>query len=65
MRYRRAGVLAALGAALLFGVGTPLAKLLLGHASPLPLASALAWCAGIGVVSIALSATLFRRRTAS
>src|SRR6266581_3793279 len=29
--------------------------LLLGHASPLPLASALAWCAGIGVVSIALS----------
>jgi len=39
--------------------------LLLGHASPLPLASALAWCAGIAVVSIALSATLFRRRTAS
>jgi ABC-2 type transport system permease protein len=39
--------------------------LLLGHASPLPLASALAWCAGIGVVSIALSAILFRRRTAA
>ena len=35
------------------------------HASPLPLASALAWCAGIGVVSIALSAILFRRRTAA
>ena len=26
---------------------------------------ALAWCAGIGVVSIALSAIIFRRRTAS
>ena len=39
--------------------------LLLGHATPLPLASALAWCAGIGVVSIALSAVIFRRRTAS
>jgi ABC-2 type transport system permease protein len=39
--------------------------LLLGHASPLPLASALAWCAGIAVVSIALSAILFRRRTAA
>jgi ABC-2 type transport system permease protein len=35
------------------------------HASPLPLASALAWCAGITVVSIALSAILFRRRTAA
>jgi ABC-2 type transport system permease protein len=39
--------------------------LLLGHASPLPLVSALAWCAGIAVVSIALSAILFRRRTAA
>jgi ABC-2 type transport system permease protein len=34
-----------------------------GHASPLPLASALAWCAGIMVISVALSAILFRRRT--
>src|SRR5215813_10090842 len=39
--------------------------LLLGHTTPLPLASALAWCAGIGVVSVALSAILFRRRTAA
>ena len=31
----------------------------------LPLASALAWCTGIAVVSIALSAILFRRRTAA
>jgi ABC-2 type transport system permease protein len=37
--------------------------LLLG--GPAPVGSALAWCAGIGVVSIALSASLFRRRTAS
>ena len=39
--------------------------LLLGHASLLPLASALAWCAGIMVVSVVLSAILFRRRTAA
>ena len=39
--------------------------LLLGHASPLPLASALAWCGGIMIVSVALSAILFRRRTAA
>jgi ABC-2 type transport system permease protein len=39
--------------------------LLLGHASPLPLVSALAWCAGIMVVSVALCAILFRRRTAA
>ena len=39
--------------------------LLLGHSSPLPLVSALAWCAGIMVVSVALCAILFRRRTAA
>jgi ABC-2 type transport system permease protein len=39
--------------------------LLLGHASPLPLASALAWCGGIMIVSVALCAILFRRRTAA
>jgi len=32
---------------------------------PVPLGSALAWCAGIMAVSVALSAILFRRRTAS
>jgi len=35
------------------------------HASPLPLASALAWCGGIMIVSVALCAILFRRRTAA
>jgi drug/metabolite transporter (DMT)-like permease len=49
MRYRRAGVLAALGAALLFGVGTPLAKLLLGHASPWLLAGVLYLGSGLGL----------------
>jgi ABC-2 type transport system permease protein len=37
--------------------------LLLG--GPAPVGSALAWCAGIMVVSVALSAVLFRRRTAA
>src|SRR5712675_1829330 len=32
---------------------------------PVPLGSALAWCGGIMVVSVALSAILFRRRTAA
>ena len=32
---------------------------------PAPVGSALAWCAGLGTVSIALSAILFRRRTAA
>ncbi len=39
--------------------------LLLGHASPLPLASALAWCGGIMIVSVAVCAILFSRRTAA
>src|SRR5258707_737648 len=39
--------------------------LLLGHSAPLPLASALAWCGGVMIVSVALSAILFRRRTAA
>jgi ABC-2 type transport system permease protein len=38
--------------------------LLLGHSAPLPLGAALAWCAGIAVVSVAAAAVLFRRRTA-
>jgi len=37
--------------------------LLLGHSGGLPLGNALAWCGGILVVSVALSAWLFRRRT--
>ena len=38
--------------------------LLLRQSSGLPLGTALAWCAGILVVSVAVSALLFRRRTA-
>jgi ABC-2 type transport system permease protein len=37
--------------------------LLLGHSSPLPLGAVLAWCLGIGVVSMGIAAVLFRRRT--
>ena len=39
------GVSAALGAALLFGLGTPLAKLLLNEVSPWMLASVRTWAA--------------------
>ena len=39
--WRNPGVLAALAAALLFGAGTPVAKLLLGHTSPWLLAGLL------------------------
>ncbi len=45
----RAGVAAALGAALLFGASTPLAKLLLGEASPWLLAGLLYLGSGIGL----------------
>jgi ABC-2 type transport system permease protein len=38
--------------------------LLLGTPAGHQLGLALAWCAGIGIISIALSAVLFRRRTA-
>lgn len=43
------GVLAALGAALLFGAGTPLAKLLLSTVSPWLLAGLLYLGSGIGL----------------
>jgi drug/metabolite transporter (DMT)-like permease len=46
---RRAGVPAALGAALLFGAGTPLAKLLLGHVNPWMLAGLLYIGSGLGL----------------
>ena len=45
----KAGVASALGAALLFGVSTPLAKLLLGEASPWLLAGLLYLGSGIGL----------------
>lgn len=51
---RQAGVPAALGAALLFGAGTPLAKLLLGAIDPWMLAALLYLGSGIGL-------TLYRR----
>jgi drug/metabolite transporter (DMT)-like permease len=47
--YRQPGVLTALGAALLFGAGTPLAKLLLGAVSPWLLAGLLYLGSGIGL----------------
>lgn len=43
------GILAALGSALLFGAGTPLAKLLLNHVSPWLLAGLLYLGSGIGL----------------
>lgn len=48
-RLRHPGVLAALGAALLFGAGTPLAKLLLDAVSPWLLAGLLYLGAGLGL----------------
>lgn len=47
--WRNRGVLAAIGAALLFGAGTPIAKLLLGPVSPLLLAGLLYLGSGIGL----------------
>jgi drug/metabolite transporter (DMT)-like permease len=46
---RRRGIAAALGAALLFGIGTPLAKLLLGPVSPWLLAGLLYLGSGTGL----------------
>ena len=46
---RRAGVMAALAAAILFGVGTPLAKLLLAHTSAWLLAALLYLGSGVGL----------------
>jgi len=50
--WRDHGVLAALGAALLFGAGTPVAKLLLGPVSPWLLAALLYVGSGIGLAVI-------------
>ena len=46
------GVVAALGAAVLFGLGTPLAKLLLGQASPWLLAALLYLGSGTGLLIV-------------
>jgi drug/metabolite transporter (DMT)-like permease len=55
--WRNPGVLAAIGAALLFGAGTPLAKLLLGPVSPWLLAGLLYTGSGIGLALL----RVFRR----
>ena len=54
LQLRQPGVLAALGSAVLFGAGTPLAKLLLSSVSPWLLAGLLYLGSGLGL-------TLFRR----
>ncbi|MCU6433859.1 EamA family transporter [Undibacterium sp. Jales W-56] len=48
-RFFQSGVMAALGAALLFGIGTPLAKLLLGSINPWMLAGLLYLGSGTGL----------------
>ncbi|MHB1566477.1 MAG: DMT family transporter [Acidiferrobacter sp.] len=52
--YRRPGILATLAAALLFGAGTPLAKILLAHVSPWLLAGLLYIGAGVGLTGFRL-----------
>jgi drug/metabolite transporter (DMT)-like permease len=52
--WRNPGVLAALAAALLFGAGTPVAKLLLGHTSPRLLAGLLYLGSGAGLLLLRL-----------
>ena len=52
--WRNRGVLAALGAALLFGAGTPAAKLLLGPVSPWLLAGLLYLGSGLGLAALRL-----------
>src|SRR5512134_3442105 len=49
MNWRNPGAAAALGAALLFGAGTPIAKLLLGPVSPWLLAGLLYIGSGLGL----------------
>ena len=46
------------------GKGRDPVGLLLGQPAGGQLAAALAWCAGLGVVSVMLSRVMFRRRTA-
>jgi drug/metabolite transporter (DMT)-like permease len=52
LHWRNRGVLAALAAALLFGFGTPLAKLLLGETSPWLLAGLLYLGSGLGLFAL-------------
>ena len=52
--WRNPGVLAALGAAILFGAGTPAAKMLLGSVSPWLLAGLLYLGSGLGLATLRL-----------
>ena len=54
LAWRNRGVFAALGAALLFGAGTPAAKLLLGPVSPWLLAGLLYLGSGLGLAALRL-----------
>ena len=54
LAWRNRGVLAALGAAFLFGAGTPAAKLLLGPVSPWLLAGLLYLGSGLGLAALRL-----------
>ena len=60
LHWRNGGVLAALGAAVLFGVGTPLAKVLLDQATPWLLAGLLYLASGLG---LAVTRVIGRRHT--
>src|SRR3954466_10326382 len=53
--WRNPGVLAALGAALLFGASTPVSKLLLGTTSPWLLAGLLYLGSGLGLLIVRLA----------
>jgi drug/metabolite transporter (DMT)-like permease len=63
--WRHRGIVAALGAALLFGVGTPFAKLLLEATSPWLLAGILYLGAGIGLAALRWSRPAHPVRLAS
>jgi drug/metabolite transporter (DMT)-like permease len=56
------GATAALGAAALFGAGTPLSKLLLADAGPLPLSALLYLGAGIGLAALPYALPTLRTR---
>jgi drug/metabolite transporter (DMT)-like permease len=59
------GVLVALGSAVLFGISTPLAKLLVGTVPPLELAGLLYIGSGIGLSLVLIGRSLWTRRISS
>ena len=62
--WRNPGVLAAIAAAALFGIGTPAAKLLLGPVSPWLLAGLLYLGSGVGLAALRLTSRTSRARLA-